>query len=132
MTLPVQQTLIYAVSLMIVVLAGVFAERNGIINLALKGITIFDVFVGVLFANVTQKAGIFSEVKVTGDWVALQGFILLAMLVAAILGAVFSLLLSLVSVNLKVGQTVGGTALNLMTPALVLFFIRIIADQNTL
>ena len=29
-------------------------------------------------------------------------------------------------------QTIGGTALNLMAPALVLFFIRMIANQNTL
>ena len=113
-------------------LAGVFAERSGIINLALEGIMIFGAFAGVLFVNVTQKAGIFSEAKAAGDWVALQGFMLLAMLVAAILGAVFSLLLSFASVNLKADQTIGGTALNLMAPALVLFFIRIIANQNTL
>ena len=93
---------------------------------------IFGAFAGVLFVNVTQKAGIFSEAKAAGDWVALQGFMLLAMLVAAILGAVFSLLLSFASVNLKADQTIGGTALNLMAPALVLFFIRIIANQNTL
>ena len=129
MTFLIQQTLIYAVPLMIVALAGVFAERSGIINLALEGIMIFGAFAGVLFVNVTQKAGIFSEAKAAGDWVALQGFMLLAMLVAAILGAVFSLLLSFASVNLKADQTIGGTALNLMAPALVLFFIRIIAHD---
>ena len=111
MTFLIQQTLIYAVPLMIVALAGVFAERSGIINLALEGIMIFGAFAGVLFVNVTQKAGIFSEAKAAGDWVALQGFMLLAMLVAAILGAVFSLLLSFASVNLKADQTIGGTAL---------------------
>ncbi len=116
MTFLIQQTLIYAVPLMIVALAGVFAERSGIINLALEGIMIFGAFAGVLFVNVTQKAGIFSEAKAAGDWVALQGFMLLAMLVAAILGAVFSLLLSFASVNLKADQTIGGTALNLMAP----------------
>ena len=36
MTFLIQQTLIYAVPLMIVALAGVFAERSGIINLAWK------------------------------------------------------------------------------------------------
>ena len=40
MTFLIQQTLIYAVPLMIVALAGVFAERSGIINLALEGIMI--------------------------------------------------------------------------------------------
>ena len=46
MTFLVQQTLIYAIPLMIVALAGVFAERSGIINLALEGIMIFGAFVG--------------------------------------------------------------------------------------
>ena len=49
MTFLIQQTLIYAVPLMIVALAGVFAERSGIINLALEGIMIFGAFIGVLF-----------------------------------------------------------------------------------
>ena len=132
MTFLIQQTLIYAVPLMIVALAGVFAERSGIINLALEGIMIFGAFIGVLFVNLTQKAGVFAEAKAAGDWVALQGFMVLAMLVSAIMGAVFSLLLSFASVNLKADQTIGGTALNLLAPALVLFFIRIIANQNTL
>ena len=132
MTFLIQQTLTYAVPLMIVALAGVFAERSGIINLALEGIMIFGAFIGVLFVNLTQKAGVFAEAKAAGDWVALQGFMVLAMAVAALMGAVFSLLLSFASVNLKADQTIGGTALNLLAPALVLFFIRIIANQNTL
>ena len=132
MTFLIQQTLLYAVPLMIVALAGVFAERSGIINLALEGIMIFGAFIGVLFVNLVQKAGTFAEAKAAGDWVALQGFMMLAMLVAAVMGAVFSLLLSFASVNLKADQTIGGTALNLLAPALVLFFIRIIANQNTL
>ena len=44
MTFLIQQTLIYAVPLMIVALAGVFAERSGIINLALEGIMVFGAF----------------------------------------------------------------------------------------
>ena len=47
MSFLIQQTLIYAVPLMIVALAGVFAERSGIINLALEGIMIFGAFIGV-------------------------------------------------------------------------------------
>ena len=132
MTFLIQQTLIYAIPLMIVALAGVFAERSGIINLALEGIMIFGAFVGVLFVRVMQQAHVFDAAKAAGDWVALQGFELLAMLAAALLGALFSLLLSFASINLRADQTIGGTALNLMAPALVLFLIRIIANQNTL
>ena len=132
MTFLIQQTLIYAVPLMIVALAGVFSERSGIINLALEGIMIFGAFMGVLFVNLAQTAGWFVEAKAAGNWLALQGFEILAMLVAAAMGALFSLLLSFASINLRADQTIGGTALNLLAPALVLFFIRIIANQNTL
>ena len=132
MTFLIQQTLIFAVPLMIVALAGVFSERSGIINLALEGIMIFGAFAGVLLVNLMQQAHVFAAAKSAGNWLALQGFEMLAMLVAAALGAVFSLLLSFASVNLRADQTIGGTALNLLAPALVLFLIRIIARQNTL
>ena len=132
MTFLIQQTLIYAVPLMIVALAGVFAERSGIINLALEGIMIFGAFIGVLFVRLMQGSQAVLAAKQAGDWVALQGLELLTMLVAAAMGAVFSLLLSFASINLRADQTIGGTALNLMAPALVLFLIRIIANQNTL
>ena len=62
----------------------------------------------------------------------LQGLELLVMLIAAAAGAIFSLLLSYASINLRADQTIGGTALNLLAPAIVLFLIRIIANQNTL
>ena len=132
MTFLIQQTLIYAVPLMIVALAGCFAERSGIINLALEGIMIFGAFIGVLFVRTVQTNEVFMAAKAAGDWVTLQGLEMLAMLVAAVMGAVFSLLLSFASINLRADQTIGGTALNMLAPALVLFFIRIIANQNTL
>lgn len=132
MTFLIQQTLLYAVPLMIVALAGVFAERSGIINLALEGIMIFGAFVGVLFVRMMQSVDVFASAARMGNWLTLQGLELLAMLVAAALGAAFSLLLSFASINLKADQTIGGTALNLMAPALVLFLIRILANQNTL
>ena len=132
MTFIIQQTLLYAVPLMIVALAGVFAERSGIINLALEGIMIFGAFIGVLFVRLMQNLDVFTNALRAGDWLTLQGLELLAMLVAAALGAVFSLLLSFASINLKADQTIGGTALNLMAPALVLFLVRILANQNTL
>ena len=141
--------LIYAVPLMIVALAGVFAERSGIINLALEGIMIFGAFMGVLFVYKVQQWGWFTQAYdsfVTksgtrlapvytynmGSYWKLQGFCVMAMLFSALSGAVSSSLLAFASINLKADQTIGGTALNLLAPALVLFFIRIIANQNTL
>ena len=132
MSFLIQQTLLYAVPLMVVALAGVFAERSGIINLALEGIMIFGAFIGVLFVRSMQSLDVFTEAAKSGNWLTLQGLEILAMLASATMGAVFSLLLSFASINLKADQTIGGTALNLMAPALVLFLVRILANQNTL
>jgi len=132
MTFVIQQTLLFAIPLMIVALAGVFAERSGIINLALEGIMIFGAFVGVYFVRLMQGIDLFTNAARSGNFLVLQGLELAAMVVAALLGAAFSLLLSFAAINLKADQTIGGTALNLMAPALVLFLVRILANQNTL
>ena len=131
MTFLIQQTLIFAIPLMIVALAGVFAERSGIINLALEGIMILGAFVGVLFVRMMQQAHVFDAAKKAGDWVALQGFELLAMLVAAVMGAVFSLLLSFASVNLRADQTIGGTALNLLATAIAVVIAKYFSDSGS-
>lgn len=125
MTFLIQQTVIYAVPLMVIALAGVFAERSGIINLALEGIMIFGAFCGVLFVNLMQKSGAFMKENA-------MALMCLAMLVSALSGLAFSLLLSFASVNLSANQTVTGTALNMLSPALVLFLINVITNQNVL
>ena len=128
----IRSTLVYAVPLMLVALAGVYAERSGIINLALEGIMIFGAFMGVLFVRSVQQFGWFAEAYAEKHYLSLQGFALLAMLFSALSGAIFSTLLAFAAINLKADQTIGGTALNLLAPAFVLFFIRIIANQNTM
>ena len=72
MTFLIQQTLLYAVPLMIVALAGVFAERSGIINLALEGIMIFGAFIGVLFVRTVQGADVFVAAARSGNWLTLH------------------------------------------------------------
>ena len=124
MTFLIQQTLIYTIPLMIVALAGVFAERSGIINIALDGMMIFGSFVGALTVYVMQKGDMFG-----GNT---QIMFLVAMLVAAISGALFSLLLSFSAINLKADQTIGGTALNMLAPAITLFIVKIFFFQDKL
>ena len=122
-----QNTLTYTIPLLIVALAGIFAERSGVINLALEGIMILGAFIGVLVVHMFQKAGVFVNPKTDAKtlmWVALG--------ISAAAGAVFSLLLAFASIHLKADQTIGGTALNMLAPALVLFLINIIINQNTL
>ena len=120
----VQQTLIYCIPLMIVALAGVFAERSGIINIALEGIMVFGAFIGVLFTRLLVGAGFGPD---TG-----QLLLIIVIILTMIFGGVFALLLAFASINLKADQTIGGTALNLLAPALVLFLCVLISRQNDL
>lgn len=126
----IRQTLVFAIPLMIVALAGIFAERSGIINLALEGIMIFGAFIGVVFVRFMQTMGWFDASA--KNVLAMQGYLGLAMLVAAIAGCLFSLLLAFAAINLKADQTIGGTALNMLAPAIVLFLVLIISKQSTL
>ena len=132
MSFLIRQTLIYAIPLMIVALAGIFAERSGVINLALEGIMIFGAFIGVLFVRILQAIGCMDIAKEASNWAALQGYMFLTMLAAAALGALFSMLLAFAAIKLKADQTIGGTALNMLAPALVLFLIRVIVNQNNM
>lgn len=132
MSFLIRQTLIYAVPLMIVALAGVYAERSGVINLALEGIMIFGAFIGVLCVRILQVTPAFEALKSAGSFWGLQGLMVIALAISALMGAIFALLLAFAAINLRADQTIGGTALNLMAPALVLFFVRMIANQNTL
>lgn len=112
------------IPLMIVALAGVFAERSGVINIALEGLMVFGAFIGVFFVRTVVLAG----VPVSFG----QPLLFLGMLISFIGGSLFSYLLAFASIRLKADQTIGGSALNLLAPALVLFFILILTSQNTL
>lgn len=125
MSFLIQQTIIYTIPLLIVALAGIFAERSGVINLALEGTMIFGAFIGVLFINISQANSWFQKENA-------QLLLILTMAVSAFFGALFSLLLSFAAVNMKANQTISGTALNMLSPALTLFFISVITNQNVL
>ena len=148
MSFLISKTLAYAIPLMIVALAGVFAERSGVINLALEGIMIFGAFMGALMIYLMQKYNAFglldlantrgalsltelNPVSIANHW-NLQPFLILIMLITAACGAVFSLLLAFAAINLKADQTIGGTALNMLSPAIACFFIRLITQKNEL
>ncbi|MBQ4091671.1 MAG: ABC transporter permease [Clostridia bacterium] len=124
MTFLIQQTLVYTIPLMIVALAGVFAERSGIINIALDGMMIFGSFMGALAVYFMQMGNMFG-----GNT---QIMFIVAMLISALFGALFSLLLSFSAINLKADQTIGGTALNMLAPAVTLFIVKIFFMQDKL
>lgn len=109
-----QQTMFFAIPLLIVALGGMFSERSGVINIALEGIMTMGAFVSILFLNLT------------GGSLSGQGQLFIAIVIAMVTGAVFSLLHAYASINMKADQTISGTALNMFAPAFAIFVARII------
>lgn len=108
----VQQTMFFAIPLLIVALGGMFSERSGVVNIALEGIMTVGAFSSILFINQFQKS--------FGG----QGLLLLAILVAGLSGAIFALFHAYASVNMKADQVISGTALNMFAPAFAIYTAR--------
>ncbi len=115
LTFIVQQSMFFIIPLLIVALGGMFSERSGTINIALEGIMLMGGFTGVLFIHHVQNAGW----NIHGNVL-----LLLAVIVSAICGGIFSLLHAYASINLGADQTISGTALNLFAPAFAIFVTR--------
>lgn len=110
----VQQTMFFAIPLLIVALGGMFSERSGVINIALEGIMVMGGFFGIGFMHLFES-------RMSG-----QLLLLLALVISGVTGAIFSLLHAFASINLKADQTISGTALNMFAPAFVVFVARML------
>ncbi|MGD9567417.1 MAG: ABC transporter permease [Sedimentibacter sp.] len=109
-----QQTMYFAIPLLVVALGGMFSERSGIINIALEGIMVVGAFAGIAFINVFQET-------MSG-----QILLILSVLVAGLAGAVFSAFHAFAAIKLKADQTISGTALNMFAPAFAIFTARMV------
>ena len=108
----VQQTMFFSIPLLIVALGGMFTERGGVTNIALDGTMIVGAFFGIMF--ISQMHGILEG----------QLLLILACLLAMVVGIVFSLFLAYSAVNMKADQIIGGTALNMIAPAFAIYAAR--------
>lgn len=115
----IQNMLPVAVPLLLVALGGMFSEVSGVINIALEGIMLFGAFFGALFVYAIQDSGLDP-----------QAILLLAMIVAAIAGMLYSLLLSFAAVTMKADQTITGTSLNMLIPAAILLFSKMFFQSD--
>lgn len=113
MALLLQYTLMYASVLILVALGGCFAEHSGVINLGLEGIMV----IGAMGGALTMK-------YMTGLPAGL--IIICTILVSAVFGIVYSLLLAVASINFKADQTIVGTAMNMLGTALATVIVKAI------
>lgn len=108
----VQQTMFFAIPLLIVAIGAMYSERSGVINIALEGIMVFGAFAGILFINTVQAS-------MSGQLV-----LIIAIVIAGLTGGLFSLLHAFAAIHMKADQTISGTALNMFAPAFAIFAAR--------
>ena len=115
----IQNALPIMIPLLLVALGGMFSERSGVINIALEGIMLAGAFIGTLFVYFIQDSGVNPQV-----------ILLLAMLVSGFAGMIYALLLAVAAIHMKANQTISGTALNMLMPAIMLLFCKMIFDSD--
>ena len=114
MLLLIQYTLIFASVLVLVALGGCFSEHSGVINIGLEGIMVMGALGGALM------------MKFLPSGTAAPAVILLVILASVVIGMIFSLLLGVAAIRFKADQTMVGTALNLLGPAVAVVLVRAI------
>ncbi|MEH7234708.1 ABC transporter permease [Bacillus sp. JJ1562] len=112
--------IVFTIPLLITALGGLFSERSGVVNIGLDGLMIFGAFAGSLTIHFLQ--GTMNNNLVL--WIGL--------LVAAIVGILFSLLHAFASINLNANQIISGVAINLIAGALTVFLARNITGSGNI
>ena len=90
----------YTVPLLITALGALYCERSGIVNIGLDGLMIVGSFAGALTVSKLQANGV-------------AGALWIGLLVATLVGVLFSLLHAFASINLNADQVISGTAINM-------------------
>lgn len=114
MLLLIQYTLIFASVLLLVALGGCFSEHSGVINIGLEGIMVFGALGGAL------------AMKYMPDGTAAVVIVAGSILMAVLLGMIYSLLLAVAAINFKADQTLVGTAMNLLGVAAATVIVKAI------
>lgn len=104
-------TLYSAAPLIFVALGGIFSERSGVINIGLEGLMVFGAFGGIVTTLLLE-----TQMGAVTPW--------LALVVSALLCALFSLLHAVASITFKADQVVSGVALNIMALGLSVFIVK--------
>ena len=115
MVLLIQYTLIFASVLAMVALGGCFSEHSGVINLGLEGVMVMGALGGALCMKALSASTL---PRIT--------FVTLIILAAGLVGVLYSALLGVACINFRADQTLVGTALNIMAPAVATVIVKAI------
>ena len=112
-TLLLGVTLLYSTPMVFGALGGVLSERSGVVNIGIEGMMTFGAFAGA-------AAGYYSG----SPWIGV--------LCAALAGGILALLHAVAAITCQADQTISGVAINLLGPALAVFFCRLAFDGSTM
>ena len=112
-TLLLGVTLLYSTPMVFGALGGVLSERSGVVNIGIEGMMTFGAFAGA-------AAGYYSG----SPWIGV--------LCAALAGGILALLHAVAAITCQADQTISGVAINLLGPALAVFFCRLAFDGATM
>ena len=101
-------TISYAAPLIFTAIGGVFSERSGVVNIGLEGLMVMGAFVGIIF-NLFYA-------DTFGAWTPW-----IALLVAMVVSAIFSIMHAVASITFRADQVVSGVAINMLGIAIALF-----------
>lgn len=110
--------LAYATPLIIAALGGIFSERSGVVNIALEGIMVIGAATGIITTLTLTEMGLGG----LSPWIAL--------LVAMVVGALFSLFLAVPAILWRADQTVLGVAINMLAIGLAIFVVRVLYNKG--
>src|SRR4051812_1063020 len=105
--------IVYTIPLLITALGGLFSERSGVVNIGLEGLMVVGAFSGALVIFRMQE-----------HWPNKPIILWVGLLVAMLIGALFSLLHAFASINLSANQIISGTAINMIAGAITVFLAR--------
>jgi len=111
----IPSSLLFAAPLIFTALGGNFSERAGVVNIGLEGLMVMGAFSSIVF-NLTFADSL-------GAWTPW-----ISLLVAMVVGAVFSILHAVASITFRADQTVSGVAINLLAAGLAMFLVKLIYD----
>ncbi|WP_138419352.1 ABC transporter permease [Aquibacillus sediminis] len=104
--------LFYSAPLILTALGGVFSERSGVVNIGLEGLMVMGAFIGIVF-NLA-----FSDVF--GSWTPW-----ISIVVATIIGAIFSIIHAIASVSFHANQVVSGVAINMLALGIGVYLTKV-------
>ncbi|KAA0966457.1 ABC transporter permease [Sporosarcina sp. ANT_H38] len=110
-------TISYAAPLIFTAIGGMFSERAGVVNIGLEGLMVMGAFIGILF-NLFYA-------DTFGSWTPW-----LALLVAMVVSAIFSIMHAVASITFRANQVVSGVAINMLGIAIALFTVKLIFDKG--